>query len=68
MEPSSFQPVVSVDVLGAVAATGLGRTKIFEAINQGRLRARKAGRRTLIHIDDLNAFIRSLPVKEVEAA
>lgn len=41
--------------------TGIGRTSIFEAIRQGRLKAVKAGARTLIRVDDLRAFLDSLP-------
>jgi excisionase family DNA binding protein len=41
--------------------TGIGRTSIFEAIRQGRLRAIKAGSRTLIRMEDLRAFLDSLP-------
>ena len=31
---------------------GIGRTKVYEEINAGRLKARKAGRRTIIADDD----------------
>lgn len=43
------------------AATGLGRTKLYEAISAGKLRARKCGSRTLVLRDDLRAFLASLP-------
>ena len=41
--------------------TGLGRTAIFDAINKGRLRAKKAGRRTLILKEEADRFLQSLP-------
>jgi excisionase family DNA binding protein len=41
--------------------TGIGRTSLFEAIRQGRLKAVKAGARTLIRTEDLRAFLDSLP-------
>ena len=37
------------------------RTKVYEAINSGALKARKRGKRTIILADDLNAFLRGLP-------
>jgi hypothetical protein len=40
---------------------GPGRTKIFRAIKEGRLRAYKDGKRTIILAEDYVAFIRSLP-------
>jgi len=49
----------------AVAASGCGRTKLFEAIKTGKLRARKWGRRTIITAEDLKAFLDSLPEREV---
>lgn len=42
--------------------TGLGRTKIFEMIRSGELKARKAGRRTLIFDDDLRECLARLPL------
>ena len=42
------------------AATGLGRTKIYEAIGAGALPAKKWGKRTLILKADLEAFLSSL--------
>lgn len=40
--------------------TGLGRSSIYGAISDGRLRAVKNGRSTLILNDDLAAFLHSL--------
>ena len=62
--PPPIAPV-GFTVEGAVVASGLGRTKLFAAIKQGQLRARKFGRRTIITRDDLTEFLESLPVKEV---
>ncbi len=41
--------------------TTLGRTVVFEAIRTGRLKAVKAGKRTLIRDGDLRAFVDGLP-------
>jgi len=48
-----------VDQLDAVC--GLGRTRAFEEIQTGRLKARKAGRRTLVLREDLEDWLRALP-------
>jgi len=45
-----------------IALSGLGRDTIYKAIHEGRLKARKLGRRTLILPSDLQAFFESLPV------
>ena len=42
------------------ALTGLGRTRIFQAISEGRLVARKFGRRTIVLRSDLDAFLHNL--------
>ena len=49
----------SVEEFGAVA--GLGRTKLYAEIGAGRLRARKAGKRTIILAEDARAYLASLP-------
>ncbi len=41
-------------------ATGLGRTKLYEAINQGSLPAKKYGKRTIILKQDLEGFLTNL--------
>ncbi|MCK1403938.1 helix-turn-helix domain-containing protein [Bradyrhizobium sp. 76] len=55
---------VALNVAEACAASGVGRTKLYEAIAAGRLRARKMGRRTLILPDDLKAFVAALPAHD----
>jgi excisionase family DNA binding protein len=49
----------------AAMLSGIGRTRIFKAINEGKLRAHKYGRRTVILADDLKAFLEALPEREV---
>ena len=46
----------------ACAFSGIGKTKLYEAINSGKLKARKAGKRTLILADDLRHYLSSLPL------
>jgi excisionase family DNA binding protein len=40
---------------------GPGRTKAYEEIKSGRLRARKIGKRTIITLDDAEDWLRRLP-------
>ena len=42
----------------ACAVAGIGRTKIYQAISNGNLKARKCGKRTLVLRDDLRGLPR----------
>lgn len=44
----------------AATISSIGRTKMYEHINAGRLQARKIGRRTLILKKDLEEFLKQL--------
>ena len=52
---------IAVTVANATAIAGIGRTKLYEEIRAGKLRTRKAGRLTLILVEDLEAYVRALP-------
>lgn len=52
---------IAVTIPEAVNATGLSRSRIYEALKSKALRAKKAGRRTLITLADLEAYLASLP-------
>lgn len=52
----------------AAAVAGSGRTKIFHAIKDGSLKAKKFGRRTVILREDLESFLRALPAREPNEA
>jgi hypothetical protein len=41
--------------------SGLGRTKTFELLASGELKAVKAGKRTLVHVASGVAYLDSLP-------
>ena len=67
-EQSAFDVVLTeagqqkIGVIKVVRAiTGLGRDTVYSAIRDGRLVARKFGRRTLITDDDLRQFLAGLP-------
>jgi excisionase family DNA binding protein len=47
----------------AAASAGVSRTRIFEAIRDGTLTARKAGKNTIIEPDELQRWVRSLPTR-----
>lgn len=51
---------LSLSIKEACTFTGIGQTKIYEAINEGLLPAKKYGRRTLILQSDLESFLRNL--------
>lgn len=51
----------AVSINEAAARAGFGRDKIYQAIRDGRLSARKFGRRTLILTADLDKFLEELP-------
>lgn len=57
---------LAVTIKGAVDVTGMSRTAIYEAMRRG-LPARKAGRRTLIMVADLEDYLASLPTYQAEA-
>lgn len=42
-------------------ALGIGRSKVYEEIRDGRLRAKKLGNRTLITAIDAHAYLDALP-------
>ncbi len=56
----------ALSIADACKMAGVGRTTIYEAIAEGRLKARKLGRRTLILRDDFTQFLAALP--EVKTA
>jgi excisionase family DNA binding protein len=56
-----FRRVLSV--LEFSKSYGIGRTRTYQELRCGRLRAYKAGKRTLIATEDADAWLRSLPSK-----
>ena len=57
---ASFQRIAYTPV-EAAAATGRTRTRIFKAIKDQELTARKDGRATLIEDSELQRWVRSMP-------
>jgi excisionase family DNA binding protein len=51
-----------LSIAEASTMAGIGRTKIYQAIGSGELKARKYGKRTIILRQDLQSFLAALPV------
>ena len=51
---------LSLSIEEVRTATGLGRTKLYEAIGSGALPAKKWGKRTIVLKTDLETFLASL--------
>jgi excisionase family DNA binding protein len=56
-----MQNPVALKISEACAASRIGRTRIYEAIGRGELRARKNGKSTLILYTDLVEWLSHLP-------
>jgi excisionase family DNA binding protein len=52
MSETALKPI-TVTVPTALAVTGLGRTKFYELVKEGRIRTVAIGRRTLVIFADL---------------
>jgi excisionase family DNA binding protein len=54
--------VEGLSISEACKVAGIGQTRLYAAIAEGRLKARKFGKRTLILRGDLLAFLAALPL------
>ncbi len=52
---------VTHTIAAAQNVSGLSRTKLYELVGEEKLKAVKAGRRTLITAESLNNYLASLP-------
>ncbi len=52
----------AVNVPEACRISGIGRSKLYELFQNGEIKPRKCGKRTLVLLSDLKAFVESLPV------
>ena len=53
---------IAIPIEEAARRAGVGRTTVYGAVAKGELPLRKAGRRSLIRVDDLKAWIDGLPL------
>lgn len=56
MNKNDLSPI-AYSIAAACAASSLGRTRLYQLISEGKLEARKIGRRTLIPAEALRALI-----------
>ncbi|WP_321326995.1 helix-turn-helix domain-containing protein [uncultured Parasphingorhabdus sp.] len=52
---------ITLSIPDAVRVSGLSRSRVYEALKARELKAVKAGRRTLIPVADLEAYLAKLP-------
>lgn len=62
VEPAAF------GILSAARIMGVSRSTVFAEIADGRLEARKVGRKTLITRDAIANWLSNLPVRSVRPA
>jgi len=63
-----WRPPLGYTIDGAVEASGFSRTRVYDEIAAGRLKAVKACRRTIILANSLAQLIKSLPPAEIGKA
>jgi excisionase family DNA binding protein len=59
-QPKITSPVLALSMAEAAKATGLSRSRLYLEVGAGRLRIKKAGRRTLVTLAELTRFLDSL--------
>ncbi len=52
---------LAVTIPEAVQMSGIGRTVLYSVFKSGALKPRKIGKRTLILVSELEAYLKSLP-------
>jgi hypothetical protein len=60
---SPHVPRISLTPEESALSTGLAKSRIFDAIRRGELKARGAGKSTIIEFDELRRWIGSLPAR-----
>lgn len=48
----------------AIREIGIGRTKLYSEIAEGKITPRKIGKKTIILAEDIEAYLQSLPTME----
>ena len=68
MNPNPLSLRTAVSIREFTAMTGLGRTSTYREIREGRLKVRKVGRRTLIPMEEVTAWMNELQRVDPKAA
>jgi len=58
---------ITYTIEGAVQASGLPRTTIYELLGRQKISAVKAGRRTLVSAESLQSYLSNLPAATIAA-
>ena len=66
--PNNQTTALAYPPAAAAKIAGIGRTRLYEAIRDGDLIARKFGSRTLILDADLRRWLENLPAAQTRAA
>jgi excisionase family DNA binding protein len=61
IQPQFIAARTAYSIAEVMAQSGLGRDSIYKSIREGRLKAKKFGRRTLVLSSDLQRFLEALP-------
>ena len=61
-DPNRVTEPYALSIEEAANFCGIGRTKLYELIKKGAIKARKLGRRTILPVADLKEFVESLPL------
>lgn len=64
-DSNSYTQPLTISITEFVAQTGLSRTRVFEELKLGRLRALKCGRRTLIPASEVLVWLEGLEERKV---
>ncbi|MBX6745238.1 MAG: helix-turn-helix domain-containing protein [Acetobacteraceae bacterium] len=67
-QPAAASEALAYTVADVQRVARLGRTKIYELLATGQLRAMKAGARTLIDAESLRRYLASLPTLQPKKA
>ncbi len=51
----------AISIVEAARRAGVGRSKLYQAIKRRELRVKKCGSRSIVLVDDLVAWVKSLP-------
>jgi excisionase family DNA binding protein len=65
MSDMAMSPIL-VTIPVAAGMLGHGITFVYEALGDGRLRAVKSGKRTLIPVAELHAYVANLPPAKIK--